>query len=134
MDCKVGDRVEMWVNINQNGDLSVSPIPTDYTLVGTLIVIDTDSTVLVAWREEEKRPAEAHQADSFSSTAVQTALSGYAWAIWVRNVAEISRVLPGLGAVCAGRYCNEFNLYGQANSSDGQYYCYSCRQRPSCLR
>ena len=124
----------MWVNINQNGDLNVSHIPTDYTLVGTVVLVDSDNTILIAWLANEKAVSEAHDVSTFSSSAAKLALQGYACAMWVRDQIDISRKLPGLGMQCSGRYCGEWNNYAEANSDDGRYYCYSCKQRPSSLR
>lgn len=133
-DCKAGDRVEFWVSLNQNGDLSLSPTPTDFTNVGVAIFFDTDGTVLVGWHTNDRFPMEAKQADTFINPKIKPLLVDFAQAAWVQNYAEISRVLPGLGMVCSGRYCNAFNEYAAANQPDGTYLCWSCRQRPPSLR
>ena len=70
-------------------------------------------------------------------------LADYTVSVWVpnHNIAIIidtrARVSSGGsvgGMQCAGKYCGAFNEYAQANMPDGSYLCWSCKQRPACMR
>ena len=66
----------------------------------------------------------------------------YGWrvlnSLWVKQVLGTVSIgtttLSMSGMRCSGRGCGVYNDYAQANTPEGLYYCYSCRQIPKCMR
>ena len=69
---------------------------------------------------------------------------GYKHGWWVSEGIQVKQVLTSIsssphvgvsgGMSCSGKGCGTLNDYAQANTPEGLYYCYSCRQIPSCMR
>jgi hypothetical protein len=55
-------------------------------------------------------------------------------AILVGGGASVSSSVVSGGMACAARNCGAFNDYAVPNMPDGSYVCYTCRQRPACMR
>jgi hypothetical protein len=98
---------------------------------------------MVGWKANEPAPADIIRPTTMvpqKGATIITNLADYTRSVWVPNKEEAvlcvsvgSRVVSG-GMSCAAKNCGTFNPYGQPNMPDGSYVCFSCRQRPSCMR
>jgi hypothetical protein len=94
---------------------------------------------LVGWKEGEKMPDTGVSRIRVPWGSFLPDLGSYIRSVWIsgRNTARVMQLgsgVGGTGMACVARYCNAFNPYGQPNMPDGSYICYTCRQRPACMR
>lgn len=104
----------------------------------TVLVIDhkdDHQTYLVGWKKEEDYPTWCAKTVVFGShCAVIASYDDYHASVWVVNTSLIE--LPkSAGMKCSGKYCGVFSDFAEPNQSDGTtFLCFSCRQRPACMR
>jgi len=137
-DCSVLDRI------------LVSPEASsliDSEMEATYLGCSNNFDYLIGWKEEELESITTCYAwfikDSYIDLSVKenSLKLGFVKGLLIdinRPVKMISsfnqKINSPQGMSCSGKYCGAYNEYAVANSSDGKYYCYSCRGRPTCLR
>lgn len=115
----------------------------------TVIAHDTRDVIkpyLVGWKKEESGLARPYftltnflvgsggDPRIIPNCKCITGITQYEYNQWLGGSTKCITVRAQSGMTCAGRYCRTYNPYAQPNMPDGTYVCYSCRQKPECLR
>lgn len=106
----------------------------------TIIAIDRNDEnqpYLVGWRASPN----GHEGKSgtdprhMAGCLVIDDFDSYPYNTWVHHTREAAMAIHKGGMKCAGRHCGTFNEYAAPNQPDGKtFLCYSCREKPECLR
>ena len=118
-------------------------------IVGTIIASDPNDknqTYLMGWKEGETHPDGIRgktPVEPSSKCQLIESFESYIFSGCVSNSWEVEETAstqlggasqPKGGMHCSGKYCNVFHDYAVSNQPDGKFLCYSCRQRPACMR
>lgn len=142
----VGDRVRIYID----EDFGVADEPTSLTLSATVLATrnpysrDGSISLLGFGSWDGMVPNGVWSAGTKSYESYKSLMGNCTHGCWVDKGIPLKEIISAQAPVsvqvakpsgmkCAGRNCGTFNEYAEPNVGP-LYYCFSCRQRPACMR